>query len=234
MTTLTVLNKRHAFNHQFWKINYTNQNLECVTSNVIEINLPHEIIFNDKGIVFKIKASADMALKMYVDGLEKEADALIKNLDEKQVQELPEDCRIIHSTKIEQQDWISIRPNYYYGEIMFLKGNYKSLSIHDLHKPQQILSPNGLGYGFYKFKISTDTLYIGQHENKNFIANVQLRITEIHYSPFSPDTVTPSPLSFIEDLFEGQPTQDKQVTKPVVTKPQKNRKKQQQQSKVKQ
>jgi len=49
--------------------------------------------------------------------------------------------------------------------------------------PGNQIDSMSIGPGFYKFVIQANTAYFGPHKNPKYIANLQLRISEIHFRP---------------------------------------------------
>ena len=138
-------------------------------------------------LTYEISKEADEKLYKDVLHLEECAEKLIRNLDDDIIETLPEVQRKLIKLRRSDPNWVPIRANYYSdGEFeekptMFLKGSVFTTIVKDMD--DNFLFAKDLKAGYYQFKLRACMVYIGTHKRSYQVANVQLRIVELLYSP---------------------------------------------------
>jgi hypothetical protein len=150
----------------------------------------------DKSISFPI--SEDMSPELYAKVTTLEAMALdgIKHMEKSYYTGLPPLCQemiVKHGEDLMQV----LRPNYKtspYGEqTIWLKGNLATMKVLDANN--QFIDISKLGPGQYRFIIRANLMYFGPHKDDNQVCSIQLRISELQYTPREVDVKWPSFLS---------------------------------------
>ena len=178
-------------NNLYFNIAYENEKDMHIL--VDEMNIyANAIRYDDECIKFVIPKRQDEKLYENINKLEQHLNELFKDkLNTEYIDLFPEDIKHMYIKNISREDWVPVRPNYKYNDtILFLKGNWKSMNIFNYQGIP--ISQQELGPGIYKFKIRANLVYIGQHNgiqscDKDYVCNVQLRVTEIWYKTFYED-----------------------------------------------
>lgn len=140
-------------------------------------------------ITFKVPKSLSEKLYSEIVAMENRAANTLRQLTDVQLNQLPEKISTQIRTRRNDPNWQCLRPNYFsQGEQMsdptfYLKGNIYGISVFDFagnYLPVQYLNE-----GMYQFVIRANMIYIGEHKNDYHVGNLQLRITQVRYTPGS-------------------------------------------------
>mgnify|MGYP001032164672 CR=1 FL=1 len=131
----------------------------------------------ESSITFPITKEQCQSLYANVTLLEGMLIDTIKSMELKYYAELPYQCQKVLSDYPQSKDQM-VRPNYF-SDTIYLKGNLSNMKFLDFQGYQ--IDSLSLGPGQYKFVIRANMAYFGPHKNAMHIANLQLRISEVHY-----------------------------------------------------
>lgn len=171
----TIIGEKDYKDSHYFTLQNENGQEPYITTDFIDIT---HCDSSQENITFIIKREMSQALYDEVLKLESCLVNTIKNIDNKYFVNFPFHCQQMLSQHSLNDDLL--RPNYYSSGLMYLKGNFNNIKImsgnEQIHKSK-------LGPGKYQFIIRANLAYIGPHKEPKQIANLQLRISEIHFTP---------------------------------------------------
>ena len=163
-------------------------------------------------LTFKITKPDNENLYNQISEMEEKVNYMVKNLDGEIFYQLPFEMQNRIMQRSVDLDWDCVRPNYFKTPYlleqptMFLKGNLPNMMVYN-YNGERVPIPN-LRSGYYQFMMRTNTVYVGPHKSDCHVANLQLRLVQVRYSPVNPLDVTPSlPLNEDDDSAVSMTTQ---------------------------
>ena len=144
---------------------------------------------NNFGGTVTVKISRSMNEKLFQEvlALENAAANTVRALDEEKLKQLPVDISSLIRKRRNDPTWQCLRPNYCNKDehaadpTVYLKGNVSAIGVFDF--AGSFLPMHCLGTGLYQFAIRTNMVYMGAHKEEYHVANLQIRIAQLRYTP---------------------------------------------------
>lgn len=183
-------NRGYFFNNAYYLRISTEQHVNpTIVTGVFEFDEVNFTGVNNEKIMFVIGKSKSEELWSCIMQAEQAVAMMIRDLaadDNKFWPRIPHACKYI----FEQNHMTSslVRSNYWpgsedYDATFYLKGNTSTIVCTDFSdKPIDIKQ---LGQGKYQFEIKSNLVYFGEHADKTCMANLQLRISRIRFTPLT-------------------------------------------------
>ena len=186
MSFIEFVKTRNYGKGAFYEIKYSDNRFPKVTlSSTQDIYLKESpIVPNKDQVTIMVTQLQDDLLHETISTLEAAIVQAVHDMPNHLFEVLPEyPKQILKSEGVKSK---CLRPNYYGKQpakrTMYLKGNLASMKVYNGNGTCKI-ETSTLGEGLYRFNISADTVYFGPHMNPKQVFNLNLRITELFYSP---------------------------------------------------
>lgn len=199
------------------KISTPTQKDPSIITDVFEFD---EVHFSGKleQVMFRIKKGLCINLWNSIMAAEQAVALMIRDLSEEYFKKLPKVCQEIYNDFHAKKSLI--RSNYWGmgdndDDMFFLKGNLPNIILTDFSGNP--IEAKTLGQGKYQFAIRANLVYFGQHSDHTCMANLQLRISHIRFTPLT--KMLDSETEEVEDIkWNESPKKQPQTEAPLERK----------------